>query len=70
MSIKMGPGDTRSGHGADILIRGGRVVDPANGLDAPADVLLRGARGFGHNDFKIELARRAIVRALGQAARG
>jgi xanthine dehydrogenase YagS FAD-binding subunit len=35
-----------------------------------ADALLAGARGFGHNDFKIELARRAIVRALGQAARG
>ena len=24
-----------------------------------AETLLRGARGFGHNDFKIELARRA-----------
>jgi xanthine dehydrogenase YagS FAD-binding subunit len=35
-----------------------------------AETLLRRARGFGHNDFKIELARRAIVRALGQAARG
>jgi xanthine dehydrogenase YagS FAD-binding subunit len=35
-----------------------------------AETLLRGARGFGHNDFKIELARRAILRALGQAARG
>ena len=35
-----------------------------------AETLLRGARGFGHNDFKIELARRAIVRALTQAARG
>ncbi len=35
-----------------------------------ADVLLRQARGFGHNDFKIELARRSIVRALEQAARG
>ena len=35
-----------------------------------ADTLLRGARGFGHNDFKIELARRAIVRALTQAAHG
>src|SRR5207248_1943137 len=31
---------------------------------------LPGARGSGHNDFKIELARRAIVRALTQAARG
>lgn len=27
-----------------------------------ADLLLAGARGFGHNDFKIELARRAIIR--------
>jgi xanthine dehydrogenase YagS FAD-binding subunit len=35
-----------------------------------ADVLLRAARGFGHNDFKIELARRVIVRALTQAAAG
>ena len=34
-----------------------------------ADMLLRGARGFGGNDFKIPLARRAIVRALDQAAR-
>ena len=35
-----------------------------------ADILLRGARGFGHNDFKIGLARRAIMRTLDQAARG
>jgi xanthine dehydrogenase YagS FAD-binding subunit len=35
-----------------------------------ADILLRGARGFGHNDFKIELARRTMVRALAQAAAG
>ena len=27
-------------------------------------------RGLGHNNFKIELARRAIVRALKQAAAG
>jgi xanthine dehydrogenase YagS FAD-binding subunit len=27
-----------------------------------ADLLLAGATGYGHNDFKIELARRAIVR--------
>jgi xanthine dehydrogenase YagS FAD-binding subunit len=33
-----------------------------------ADAALAGARGQGENDFKIELARRAIVRALGQAA--
>jgi xanthine dehydrogenase YagS FAD-binding subunit len=35
-----------------------------------ADLLLRGAKGFTHNAFKIELARRAIMRALSQAARG
>jgi xanthine dehydrogenase YagS FAD-binding subunit len=33
-----------------------------------ADTLLIGARGFGRNDFKIDLARRSIVRALLQAA--
>ena len=32
--------------------------------------LLRDAKGFEHNAFKIDLARRAIVRALTQAARG
>jgi xanthine dehydrogenase YagS FAD-binding subunit len=37
---------------------------------AAADLMLREARGFGHNTFKIDLARRAIVRALSQAARG
>jgi xanthine dehydrogenase YagS FAD-binding subunit len=37
---------------------------------AAADGLLDGARGQGQNDFKIELARRAIVRALRQAADG
>ena len=35
-----------------------------------AEALLRDAKGFGHNDFKIELAKRAIVRALGLAASG
>ena len=29
-----------------------------------ADALLEGAIGYGHNDFKLELARRAIVRAI------
>jgi xanthine dehydrogenase YagS FAD-binding subunit len=33
-----------------------------------AEVMLRDAKGFGHNDFKIELAKRAIVRALSKAA--
>jgi xanthine dehydrogenase YagS FAD-binding subunit len=35
-----------------------------------ADLILRDAKGFTHNAFKIELARRVIVRALTQAARG
>jgi len=35
-----------------------------------ADLLLRDAKGYAHNSFKIELARRGIVRALTQAARG
>jgi xanthine dehydrogenase YagS FAD-binding subunit len=35
-----------------------------------ADAVLRDARASGHNTFKIELARRAIIRALSQAARG
>jgi xanthine dehydrogenase YagS FAD-binding subunit len=35
-----------------------------------ADAVLREARSYGHNDFKIDLARRAIVRALTQAAAG
>jgi xanthine dehydrogenase YagS FAD-binding subunit len=35
-----------------------------------ADLLLRDAKGFEHNAFKIDLARRSIVRALTQAAAG
>ncbi|MBV8736403.1 MAG: xanthine dehydrogenase family protein subunit M [Alphaproteobacteria bacterium] len=35
-----------------------------------ADVFLRDAKAFGHNAFKINLAHRAIVRALIQAAAG
>jgi xanthine dehydrogenase YagS FAD-binding subunit len=35
-----------------------------------AEVVVRDAKGFQHNVFKIELTRRAIVRALTQAANG
>ena len=42
----------------------------AKNFERAAEALLAGARGFGHNDFKVELTRRTIVRALGQAARG
>lgn len=52
---------------AEALLHG-RPPEPA-AFTAAADALLRDARGRGHNDFKIELARRAIVRALQQAAR-
>ncbi len=39
-------------------------------FEAVAQRILRDAKGQGENDFKIELATRAIVRALGQAAAG
>ena len=38
-------------------------------FQAAAEALLAGAQGYGDNTFKIELAKRAIVRALGQAAK-
>ena len=47
----------------------GREPDRAR-FDEAARALLAGAVGQGTNDFKIELGRRAIVRALGQAAAG
>ncbi|HEY0183431.1 MAG TPA: xanthine dehydrogenase family protein subunit M [Rhodopila sp.] len=42
----------------------------ADSFARAADVILAEARGYGHNDFKIGLARHAIVRALEQAAAG
>jgi xanthine dehydrogenase YagS FAD-binding subunit len=53
---------------AESVLRG-QAPTPQN-FSKVADVLLDGARGYGHNDFKIDLARRGIIRALGQAARG
>jgi len=53
---------------AEAALRG-QAAD-AGAFAKAADILLNGAKGFGHNDFKIELARRAIVRTLDQAARG
>jgi xanthine dehydrogenase YagS FAD-binding subunit len=47
----------------------GQPVDDARFAQA-ADALLHGAQGQGDNDFKIPLARRAIVRTLQRAARG
>jgi len=53
---------------AESLLVGG----PANAeaFAQLADALLRDARGQGDNDFKIPLARRAVVRALEVAAAG
>ncbi len=47
----------------------GQPADP-DVFARAADLLLRDAKGFAHNAFKIDLARRAIVRALTQAAKG
>jgi len=47
----------------------GRPADQAAFTEA-AQETLHNARGYEHNSFKIELARRAIVCALSQAARG
>ena len=53
---------------AEAVLEGSEPGDDAFGR--AADVLLRGAEGHEGNAFKIPLARRAIVRALWQAARG
>jgi xanthine dehydrogenase YagS FAD-binding subunit len=53
---------------AEAALRG-QTANEATFMGA-ADLLLRDARGFAHNSFKIDLARRAIVRALTQAANG
>lgn len=53
---------------AEAALRG-RPAGEASFAEA-ADLVLRGARGFAHNAFKVDLAHRAIVRALSQAARG
>jgi xanthine dehydrogenase YagS FAD-binding subunit len=45
----------------------GQLPNEAN-FHRAADILLRDAKAFAHNAFKIELARRGIVRALTQAA--
>jgi xanthine dehydrogenase YagS FAD-binding subunit len=53
---------------AEAALRG-QAANQANFTRA-ADLLLRDAKGFEHNAFKIDLARRAILRALTQAAAG
>ena len=53
---------------AEAALRG-QTAERAAFVQA-ADIILRDAKGHAHNAFKIELARRAIVRALTQAAHG
>lgn len=54
--------------GAEDLLKG--QLPSSGAFGEAADRLLKGAEGYGGNDFKIGLARRAIVRALGQASAG
>ena len=51
---------------AEDVLRGQTANQQA--FMSAADLVLRDAKGFAHNSFKIDLARRAIVRALIQAA--
>ena len=53
---------------AETVLHGQRA--DASAFAQAADIMLRGAKGYGHNAFKIGLARRAIVRTLSQAAQG
>lgn len=55
-------------YGGQSALTGQKANDVAFGR--AADLLLRDAKGFTHNAFKIDLARRTIIRALTQAAQG
>jgi xanthine dehydrogenase YagS FAD-binding subunit len=53
---------------AEEALRGQSAT--AENFSRAVDLLLRGAKAYSHNGFKIELARQAIVRTLMQAANG
>ncbi|UOR06799.1 xanthine dehydrogenase family protein subunit M [Hymenobacter aerilatus] len=53
---------------AEDLLKGQKATK--ENFERVAASLLEGAKGFGSNTFKIELAKRAIVRALTMAANG
>jgi xanthine dehydrogenase YagS FAD-binding subunit len=53
---------------AEEALRGAQATPQA--FRRAAEIVLREARGFAHNSFKIELAAKTMVRALSQAARG
>lgn len=50
---------------AETGLRGQRAEETA--FRQAADMILEGAQGFKHNEFKVDLAKRAIVRALSEA---
>jgi xanthine dehydrogenase YagS FAD-binding subunit len=50
---------------AEAALVGARVGERA--FDTAAEAALRGARGYGHNDFKIELAKRTLRQTLAAA---
>jgi xanthine dehydrogenase YagS FAD-binding subunit len=51
---------------AEAMLNGIRATK--DHFEAVGEAVIRGAQGFGNNTFKIELARRAVVRALQHAA--
>jgi xanthine dehydrogenase YagS FAD-binding subunit len=51
---------------AEAMLNG--ITATKDHFEAVGETIVRGAHGFGHNTFKIELARRAVVRALQHAS--
>jgi xanthine dehydrogenase YagS FAD-binding subunit len=51
---------------AEAMLNGKEAVK--ENFQKVAEAIVRDAKGFGYNDFKIELAKRAVVRALRQAS--
>ncbi len=54
--------------GAEQVLKGKPATKET--FQQAADILLHGAHGYEHNTFKIELAKRGVVRALTLASRG
>ncbi|MXV50714.1 xanthine dehydrogenase family protein subunit M [Pedobacter sp. HMF7647] len=50
---------------AENMLKG--TTPEKSAFEQAADLILKDARGFGHNDFKIILAKRAIVKTLSEA---
>jgi xanthine dehydrogenase YagS FAD-binding subunit len=51
---------------AEAMLKGKEAAE--ENFQKAAEAILRDAKGFGYNDFKIELAKRAVVRALRQSS--